>query len=114
MRAWLRKHKTSHLIGVINVLLVLAATVFELVTINNGALYSKLMPILDLIHLVNFPVYWIAETIPEAVLGYQSGAIVFALVLFVVGTYSWPLLLGLLCRIDSFEIRKKAIQSEAT
>lgn len=113
MQAWLKKHKTSHFIGIINFLVVLAATVVEFVTINNSALFSKLASILDLVHLVNYPVYWVAENIPDALLGPNVAAVVLALILFAVGGYAWPFSLCLLFRLDSLEIRKKAAQSEA-
>jgi len=108
MKLWSSDTPKSHLIAIANTLVVVA-TVAQMLSFDSSYWFSKLYPLFQLVKLINFPVYWAADTIPGMVFrgGAEVVAVALAFVLFVGGAYAWAWLVCLILRIDSFEVRKK-------
>jgi len=114
MKIWRDNTPKSHLVAMVNTLVVLVATVVQILVFDSGYWFNKLYPLFQIIEYINFPVYWAADSIPRFLLGYGIPAVVLAIPLFVGGAYLWARLVCLVLRVDSFEIRRKKRPPEAT
>lgn len=112
MKFWNDNTPTSHLIAIVNVFIVLIATVVQMLLFGGDYWFHKLYPLFQFIEFINFPVYWAAEYIPRVLFGYGIPSDVLAMILFVGGAYLWARFVCFVLRVDSFEIRRKERPTE--